>query len=121
MYDQDLEQVTVRPVDDTLQGTPAMLLSGQASLDETFDVVDSFDDDGLAWVVLQPKAGSPEFVSLRIGLADGIVQRMELLDSLGQATRIELSGVVTDAELDEGLFVFEPPEGADVIGQGGSL
>ena len=121
MYDQDLEQVTVRPVDDTLRGTPAMLLSGQATLDETFEILRTFEKDELDWVALRPKDGSPEFASLQIGLDEGVVRRMELVDSLGQMTRIDLWDVVTDAEPGDDLFAFEPPEGADVIGQGGSL
>lgn len=121
MYDQDLEQVTVRPIDDTLRGTPAMLLSGQASLDETFEVIDSYEKDGLDWVELRPLAGSPEFESLRIGLDEGSLSRMELKDSLGQMTRIELFNLERDADLDDSLFVFVPPDGADVIGQGDEL
>lgn len=121
MYDKDLEQVTVRPIDDTLRGTPAMLLSGQATLDETFRVVESYQEDEVSWVALEPLTGSPEFASLRIGLEDGVLTRMELKDSLGQMTRIELFNVEADRALDDSLFIFEPPEGADVIGQGSDL
>ncbi|KPK59876.1 MAG: hypothetical protein AMJ59_09005 [Gammaproteobacteria bacterium SG8_31] len=121
MYDPDLEQVTVRAIDETLRGTPAMLLSGQASLDETFRVLESDEDQGLSWVRLEPLADSPEFESLRVGLDEGVLRRMELTDSLGQMTRIDLSDVVVGGELDDGLFVFEPPAGADVIGQGDEL
>jgi outer membrane lipoprotein-sorting protein len=46
---------------------------------------------------------------------------MELTDSLGQMTRIDLSNVNTEADLEDGLFVFVPPDGADVIGQGGGF
>ena len=121
MYDPDLEQVTVREIDQTLRGTPAMLLSGQATLDETFRVLDSYREEGLVWVVLEPLADSPEFENLRIGMADGVLKRMELTDSLGQMTRIDLSNVSTEADLEDGLFVFVPPDGADVIGQGGGF
>jgi outer membrane lipoprotein carrier protein len=118
MYDPDLEQVTVRQIDETLRGTPAMLLSGQATLDETFRVLDSYEKEGLIWIRLEPLADSPEFENLRIGMGDGSIRRMELTDSLGQMTRIDLSNVITDADLEDDLFVFVPPEGADVIGQG---
>lgn len=121
MYDEDLEQVTVRPVDETLRGTPAMLLSGQATLDETFEVLDSYEQEGRTWVVLRPRSGSPEFESLRIGLVNGSLDRMELRDSLGQSTRIEFIGLRIDPVLDDSLFQFVPPAGADVIGQGAEL
>lgn len=121
MYDEDLEQVTVRPVDDTLRGTPAMLLSGQATLDETFEVIGSHDEDGRTWVDLRPRSGSPEFESLRIGLTGGVMDRMELRDSLGQMTRIELFDLQSGLDLDDSLFEFVPPAGADVIGQEGDF
>ena len=38
IYDSDLEQVTVRKLDETLSATPAMLLSGRASLADNFTV-----------------------------------------------------------------------------------
>jgi len=121
MYDPDLEQVTVRPIDETLRGTPAMLLSGQATLDETFRVLESYVEGGLEWIRLEPLAGSPEFDALLIGLDNGVLRQMELSDSLGQTTRIELSDVAAGADLDDSLFLFTPPEGADVIGQGDEL
>jgi outer membrane lipoprotein carrier protein len=120
MYDEDLEQVTVRPVDETLRGTPAMLLSGQATLDDTFEILKSYSDGELDWVDLKPRDGSPEFVSLSIALRQGILQRMELTDSLGQVTQVELDDIKVDAEVADDLFVFEPPPGVDVIGVGGS-
>jgi len=119
MYDEDLEQVTVRPVDETLRGTPAMLLSGQATLDETFEILKSRSDGELDWVDLRPRDGSPEFVSLSIALRQGILQRMELTDSLGQVTRVELDDIKVDADVADDLFLFEPPPGVDVIGVGG--
>jgi outer membrane lipoprotein carrier protein len=121
MYDQDLAQVTVRPIDDTLRGTPAMLLSGQATLDETFEVIGSRQEDGLVWIDLRPLSGSPEFDSLRIALADGALERMELKDALGQMTVIQLFDLERNIDLDDALFVFVPPDGADVIGLGGAL
>ena len=42
---------------------------------------------------------------------------MELRDKLGQATVIEFGSVRRNPSLDDGLFRFEPPPGADVIGQ----
>ena len=119
MYDEDLEQVTVRPVDETLRGTPAMLLSGQATLDDTFEILKSYSDGDLDWVDLKPRDGSPEFVSLSIALRQGILQRMELTDSLGQVTRVELDDIKVDADVADDLFLFEPPPGVDVIGVGG--
>jgi outer membrane lipoprotein carrier protein len=45
---------------------------------------------------------------------------MELVDKLGQTTRIDFSGLARNVSLDDRLFHFEPPPGADVIGDSGS-
>ena len=42
---------------------------------------------------------------------------MEVIDNLEQVTRIEFSDVELGQPLDPSLFRFEPPPGADVIGQ----
>lgn len=118
MYDSDLEQVTVRPIDESLRGTPAMLLSGEASLDESFAVIGSRQVDGVKFVTLEPLRPSPEFESLTVGLAGGQIVSMELLDSIGQHSLIEFSDLRRDPPLDDALFEFSPPPGVDVIGAG---
>ena len=118
MYDSDLEQVTVRPIDESLRGTPAMLLSGQGSLDESFAVIGSRQIDGVQFVTLEPLQPSPEFESLTVGLAEGQIVSMELLDSIGQHSLIEFSELRRDPPLDDALFEFSPPPGVDVIGAG---
>jgi outer membrane lipoprotein carrier protein len=116
MYDADLEQVTVRAVDETLSGTPAMLLSGRGSLDDNFRIVETYERDGLGWVALEPLETSPEFEALRVALDGDSIARIEVVDSLGQLSRLEFSDFRRDPPLDDGLFRFEPPEGVDVIG-----
>lgn len=118
MFDQDLEQVTVRSVGETLGGTPAMLLSGTGDLDENFDIRQTYDEDGMSWVEMTPRRESPEFTALRVGLREGQIAVMEVRDSLEQVTRIEFMGLELGADLDDALFRFEPPAGVDVIGEG---
>ena len=119
MYDADLEQVTVRSVDDSLRGTPAMLLSGRGRLADTFAFGASYTDGGLDWVELRPLSEAPDFKALRVGLDGEVIAAMEVIDNLEQVTRIEFSDVRLGQPLDPSLFRFEPPPGADVIGQEG--
>jgi outer membrane lipoprotein carrier protein len=115
LYDPDLEQATVRRLDDGLSGTPAMLLSGGADLDESFRLGAAYIEDGLDWVELSPRADAPDFAALRVGFESGRLAVMELLDALGQATVIRFSGLKRNVPLDPALFQFVPPPGADVI------
>ncbi len=123
IYDSDLEQVTVRKLDDALASTPAMLLSGQGALTDNFDVVVTTESKGVMWVHMQPKRNDTDFKSVRLGFAGAKSQElrfMELADKLGQTTLLEFSQVERNPPLDPSRFVFKVPPGADVIGDAGA-
>ena len=115
LYDPDLEQVTVRRLDESLSSTPAMLLSGQGSLEDSFEMGAAYREDGVDWVELAPRGEATDFSGVRVGFRDGVLASMELIDALGQVTVINFSGVVVNEPLDPALFVFIPPPGADVL------
>ena len=118
LYDSDLEQVTVRALEAGLGSTPAMLLSGSRKVGDAFASVAVERLGDWTWTRLRPRQeGSDfEFVALAFD-ARGELAAMELRDKLGQATVIEFGNVRRNPSLDPGLFRFEPPPGADVIGR----
>jgi outer membrane lipoprotein carrier protein len=116
MYDVELAQVTVSPLDDTVGSSPAMLLSGDRDVRDEFDVVETFTRDGLEWVKLAPKAGAADFRSVSIGFEGTAPRRLELVDGLNQVTKISLANVAVNPELADTVFEFKPPAGVDVIG-----
>lgn len=115
LYDPDLEQVTVRRLDESLSATPALLLSGDGELEDSFRVGAAYREDGHDWVELVPRYDSADFAGLRVGFEDGRLASMELIDALGQTTVIQFSELQINPSLDPDLFQFVPPEGADVI------
>ena len=117
LYDADLAQVTVRPAAEALVGTPALLLSGQADLRAEFDVSDGGTDDGLAWCLLAPRDAQSDFRELRVGIGDGLLRRMVLVDRLGQTTRLDFDRIERNPRLDPEGFRFSPPPGVDVVGR----
>jgi outer membrane lipoprotein carrier protein len=116
VYDVDLAQVTVAPLDPAMGSTPAMLLSGDRNVRDGFEVVQTDRLDGLDWIKLVPKAGGSDFSSVRIGFKGNAPQRLELVDGLNQVTRIELENLAVNPDVAESTFEFEPPPGVDVIG-----
>jgi outer membrane lipoprotein carrier protein len=116
MYDVELAQVTVSPLDDTVGSSPAMLLSGDRDVRDEFDVVETFTRDGLEWVKLAPKTGAADFRSVTIGFEGSAPRRLELVDGLNQVTRISLANVAVNPDLSDSMFEFTPPAGVDVIG-----
>lgn len=117
LYDEDLAQVTVRPAADSLAGTPALLLSGQADLAGAFQISDGGEEGGLAWSRLRPKDADGDFTELRVGVAGGELRRMTLRDKLGQTTELEFSRIERNPRFDADTFTFVPPPGVDVVGR----
>lgn len=117
LYDADLEQVTVRPLQAGLGSTPAMLLSGSGSVGDSFTAGPVERDGEWTWCRLVPKDRSSDFEGVGLGFdAHGGLVAMQLVDKLGQSTDLVFSRVKVNSKLDGGLFVFVPPKGADVIG-----
>lgn len=117
LYDADLEQVTVRSLEQGLGSTPAMLLSGSGKAGEAF-VAGPIERRGdWTWCVLLPRQRGSDFERVSLAFtARGEIAAMELVDKLGQATGIEFSDVRRNGKVDETAFRFVPPKGADVIG-----
>ena len=115
-YDADLEQVTVKKLDDSLGSTPALLLTGQVNIDEKFKLEEQGKDNGMNWIRLAPKDEENGFKYILIGLNGGQLAGMELSDNFGQLTRVYFSNIQINPKLSESLFNFVAPKGADVFG-----
>ena len=113
IWDPDLEQASVRPVDAELGTTPVALLSESSFPAEDFSFEPGPDN---ASVILHPRDAASGFEWVRIEFADGMPQRLSLRDGLGQTTEIELQQLEQNPSLQSGTFEFEPPPQADVIG-----
>ncbi|MDZ7748991.1 MAG: outer membrane lipoprotein chaperone LolA [Halofilum sp. (in: g-proteobacteria)] len=117
VYDADLDQVTVRPMERALATAPIMLLSGSEPLSEQFEMRDLGRREGLLWVELRPRVRDSDFRRIFLGLDDETLKVMELHDQFDQATQIRFHHVDMNPEIDPARFEFTPPEGVDVIGE----
>jgi len=116
-YDKDLQQANVRDRDASLANTPAVLLSGGASLSSQFDVTALPPTEGLEWYQLVPKNPDTDFQLVRIGFRQGELATMFLADKLNQVTQLTFSNPKRNAKFAPDLFTFVPPPGVDVIGR----
>ncbi len=116
IYDRDLNQVTVRKLDQALGATPAALLAGSNDALNAFVLRDDGTRDGLEWVEAKPRDKESTFEVIRMGFGAQGLERMELTDSFGQTTLLRFNGLQSNPKLDGGLFTFTPPQGADVVG-----
>ena len=116
IYDSDLNQVTVRKLDQALGHTPAALLAGNNEVVKAFRLVDQGTRDGLEWVEAIPRDTESSFESVRMGFGFSGLETMELRDTFGQTTYLKFTSFQRNAKLEPGQFRFVPPKGADVIG-----
>ncbi|HHC72089.1 MAG TPA: outer membrane lipoprotein chaperone LolA [Thiotrichales bacterium] len=120
LYDEDLEQVTVKRMDAALGTTPAMVLSGRQPLEENFRIEEAGQRAGVEWVALEPRRNDTDFALMRVGFLEGQLRELELEDRLGQVTRIRILDLERNPDLDPELFTFTPPAGVEVVEQQGS-
>lgn len=116
IYDEDLQQVTVKRVDQALTSTPAALLAGDNEAMRAFRISDQGEKDGLEWLEAVPRDKEGGFERVRMGFGSGGLEAMELYDSFGQITLLRFTSLTRNPRLESSTFRFSPPKGADVIG-----
>ena len=115
VYDPDLLQVTVYPLEDRIASTPALLLSG-----EVVDLAASFritreDEQGQDVFVLEPRDEDTLFLELVMVFRDGVLREMRLHDSLDQHSRLRFDDVVLNDSIADERFELDVPDNVDVI------
>lgn len=115
IHDEDLNQVTVRPMDRALSATPAALLAGKGDVTNVFTLREAGTGEGLDWLEAVPKERDTGFERIRIGMRGRVPAAMELHDSLGGRTVLGFPEFRAGARVDDGAFRFTPPAGADVL------
>ncbi len=117
LYDDDLEQVTVKSQKSGLGDLPALLLAGgDQSLEKNFKIKLLGSSDSIEWLELLPNTEERSFERVRLGLKGSVLQEMELLDAFNQTTRLVFSDIKLGVKLSPSLFEFTPPKGVDVVG-----
>jgi outer membrane lipoprotein carrier protein len=117
IYDEMLEQVTVRNQSQTALNSPLTLLTDIGQLEEQFEVREVGEADGLQLLELRSRSEESDFERILLGLRDDSLHLMVMEDAFGLRTEVKFQQIQKNPELDSGLFTFEPPESADVIGE----
>jgi outer membrane lipoprotein carrier protein len=116
-YDRDLEQATVKPLTQAMPQSPAMLLAGGTGLNQAFDVRGDGRHDDLDWVVVLPRDKASDFREARFGFRDRELSQLEIVDKLGQRSKLQFTNVRRNPLVDPAEVRFQPPMGTDVIGK----
>jgi outer membrane lipoprotein carrier protein len=119
IYDRELAQVTVRPIDAALASSPAALLAGGSAIRESFEVLETSVAGRLTTVSLAPLSQDTDFDRVDVTFSERRLHSLRLSDALDQTTLLELTEVQRGIALDAELFRFQAPEGVDVLGADG--
>ena len=122
VFDPELAQATVRSVQSSAVSGIAGLLFNQdearprAVLLDRYTLKELGERAGLFWIEIEPKVEDPGVQKLSVGLdSQGQMKRFEVLDRLGQMTRVELSQVKINAAVSPQTFEFIVPKGVSVL------
>ena len=117
IYDEDLEQVTRRPQGAEEQNSPLTALIDPSKLDRQFVVKEEGEKGGLSWLSLVPRdEGGASFRSARLAFGDAGLEKMIVVDAVGQRTEIGFSQWQRNPAFPASTFKYTPPKGVDVIG-----
>ena len=116
IYDESLEQVTVKPQSDQVNDSPLMILADVSKLDDQFKVTELGDFEDMLLLELKSLDSESEFERILLGLGPKAVRMMTMEDAFGQRTEIYFENVLMNPPAVPDLFIFTPPEGTDVVG-----
>ena len=116
IYDEVLEQVTVKSQAEFNDDSPLIILTDIGRLDELFEVREAGDMDGMQLIELRSHESDSEFDRMLLGISDGQLQLLAMEDAFGMRTEIRFTELQKNPPLEAGLFRFTPPAGVDVIG-----
>ncbi len=115
VYDEDLEQVTIKDASQSIDSSPLAIILGSAKLDKLFNITQLGDSDDLQWLSLTPLEETSGFEFINVGFKNGLLTRMVLQDNFGQTTRLLFTDVSVQIPIADNKFEFIVPEGADVF------
>lgn len=119
IYDEQLQQVTVKKLQGSLGKTPAALLAGGSDLKAVYNVHAESAMSGMEWVSLTPKQVNDNngFKSVQIGFnkTNQNIAQMNFVDSFENKSSIVFSNVKTGIKIPNSEFEFTPPKGVDVL------
>jgi len=116
IYDESLQQVTVKPQSDQGADSPLMILADISRLDQQFQVTELGDFEGMLLLELKSLDGESEFDRILLGLDSNGIRMMAMEDAFGQRTEVHFENMLRNPPIDPQLFTFTPPEDVDLVG-----
>ncbi len=112
------EEVAYKYQPDLMQDMRTLIevITGQAKLDEDFEVKKLGKQGALTVLHLFPYEPKPEMVEAVIGIDEQsmLIKKASVVDFYGNVNTLEFNTIELNAKLGANVFSFTPPEGIDV-------
>jgi outer membrane lipoprotein carrier protein len=116
IYDETLEQVTVKDQSREASDSPLALLTDPEQLERQFEIREVGEAEGMKLLELRSRRADSEFERILLGLNENRLEVMIMEDAFGLRTELRFHGIERNLPLDDSLFTFVPPAGVDLIG-----
>lgn len=113
VYDEDLEQVTVKKQNNQLN--PIYVIINKDLSAQHYDIKFEIEHEGTSWVSLTPKEASEEVKTVWLAIKEKQLSQIKVVNHLDQTMIFMFHDVEKNPKIDDDLFSFTPPEGVDVI------
>jgi outer membrane lipoprotein carrier protein len=116
-YQPDLNQVIETPLEQAFRSSSAAsFLVGLGNVERDFDatIPAHAPADGFKHVTLKPKRGG-DTIEMGLDPKTMDLRSLRLTDQLGDVTELAFSDIKNGVALDDKLFAFSPPAGADIV------
>jgi outer membrane lipoprotein carrier protein len=111
-YQPDLEQVTINPMSKQVGQTPLAILSGSVGALKNYFTITEIDSHTFLLAANDPNA---PFSKITLIFKQEMINKMILMDDLGQKTTLVFSDVKNNVAFPASTFNFSPPAGTDII------
>lgn len=115
VYDLDLDQVSVRPIEDVKAELPLSWLLYQEPIEDKFSIIESTNSSGTQWFNLTPKQAT-YFQSIDVGMRDGEMTDVWMYQGPDNITKVKFQNIQSNRVIPLQNFRFRVPEGADLVG-----
>ncbi|WP_162846764.1 outer membrane lipoprotein chaperone LolA [Marinicella litoralis] len=113
VYDEDLEQVTVKQQNNNLN--PIYVIINDELSQQHYDIRYVTTDKQIDWISLTPREESEDVKYVWLAVENNAISTIKVFNTYDQIMVFEFAQIEKNPDLDQQLFQFTPPEGVDVI------
>ncbi len=114
LHDEDLNQVTIKKLGETVNEQPLALLLDASAADKLFDLKALEPQGSIGFVEAKSKKPDAAFTDLRVAIVALQPRELTWRDALQNVNTIRFESLSKNGKLAADAFAFTPPKGADV-------